>query len=96
MWAGLRDGYSTLEAADATTRFQNAPGEEVQGPHGRGTPRPGIAATLRGGLHDAYPGTSGLGAIDILVSEQDLAVAQDVIGRADTVGLEFDPDADER
>ncbi len=56
----------------------------------------GIAATLRGGLHDAYPGTSGLGAIDILVNEQDLAVAQDVIARADTVGLEFDPEAEER
>ena len=34
----------------------------------------GIAATLRGGLHDAYPGSSGLGAIDVLVSEQDLTV----------------------
>ena len=54
----------------------------------------GIAATLRGGLHDAYPGTSGLGAIDVLVSEQDLALAQDVIAGADTVGLELD-DADE-
>lgn len=54
----------------------------------------GIAATLRGGLHDAYPGSSGLGAIDVLVSEQDLALAQDVIARADTVGLELD-DADD-
>ena len=54
----------------------------------------GIAATLRGGLHDAYPGSSGLGAIDVLVSEQDLALAQDVIAGADTVGLEPD-DADE-
>jgi hypothetical protein len=50
----------------------------------------GIVATLRGGLHDAYPGTSGLGAIDVLVSEQDLALAQDVIAGADTVGLDFD------
>jgi len=55
----------------------------------------GIAATLRGGLHDAYPGTSGLGAIDVLVSERDLALAQDVIARADTVGLEFGADDDE-
>jgi hypothetical protein len=55
----------------------------------------GIAATLRGGLHDAYPGTSGLGAIDVLVSEQDLPRANDVISRADTVGLEFDPPDDE-
>ena len=54
----------------------------------------GIAATLRGGLHDAYPGSSGLGAIDVLVSEQDLALAQDVIAGVDTVGLEPD-DADE-
>ncbi len=54
----------------------------------------GIAATLRGGLHDAYPGSSGLGAIDVLVSEQDLALAQDVIARADTAGLELD-DADD-
>jgi len=50
----------------------------------------GIAATLRGGLHDAYPGSSGLGAIDVLVSEQDLALAQDVIAGVDTVGLEPD------
>jgi len=56
----------------------------------------GIAATLRGGLHDAYPGASGLGAIDVLVSAQDLQLAQDVINRADTVGLEFDADGDER
>ena len=49
---------------------------------------------LRGGLHDAYPGSSGLGAIDVLVSEQDLALAQDVIAGVDTVGLEPD-DADE-
>jgi hypothetical protein len=55
----------------------------------------GIVATLRGGLHDAYPGTSGLGAIDVLVSEQDLPLAHDVIARADTVGLEFDPPEDE-
>jgi hypothetical protein len=55
----------------------------------------GIASTLRGGLHDAYPGTSGLGAIDVLVSEQDLPRANDVISRADTVGLEFDPPDDE-
>ena len=55
----------------------------------------GIVATLRGGLHDAYPGTSGLGAIDVLVSEQDLPRANDVISRADTVGLEFDPPDDE-
>ena len=54
----------------------------------------GIAATLRGGLHDAYPGSSGLGAIDVLVSEQDLALARDVIAGADTVGPEPD-DADE-
>ena len=54
----------------------------------------GIAATLRGGLHDAYPGSSGLGAIDVLVSEQDLALAQDVIAGVATVGLEPD-DADE-
>jgi Putative prokaryotic signal transducing protein len=52
----------------------------------------GIAATLRGGLHDAYPGTSGLGAIDVLVSEQDLAQAQDVLSRADDAALEFDAD----
>jgi hypothetical protein len=52
----------------------------------------GIAATLRGGLHDAYPGTSGLGAIDVLVSESDLAQAQDVLSRADDAGLEFDVD----
>ncbi|MGD0998432.1 MAG: DUF2007 domain-containing protein [Thermoleophilia bacterium] len=56
----------------------------------------GIAATLRSGLHDAYPGTSGLGAIDVLVSEQDLALAQDVIAGADTVGLEFDAQDEER
>jgi hypothetical protein len=30
------------------------------------------------------------------VSEEDLIVAQDVLGRADTVGLEFDPEAEER
>ena len=48
----------------------------------------GISSTLRGGLHDAYPGTSGLGAIDILVSEDDLALAQDVLSRAETTGLE--------
>ena len=47
----------------------------------------GIVATLRGGLHDAYPGTSGLGAIDVLVSEQDLPLAHDVISRADTVKM---------
>jgi len=52
----------------------------------------GIAATLRGGLHDAYPGTSGLGAIDVLVSEEDLAQAQDVLSRADEAALEFDTD----
>ncbi len=56
----------------------------------------GIAATLRGGLHDAYPGSSGLGAIDVLVSEQDLALAQDVIARADTAGLELDDADDEQ
>ena len=56
----------------------------------------GIAATLRGGLHDAYPGTSGLGAIDVLVSAQDLLQAQDVIARADTLGLELDATDDER
>jgi len=56
----------------------------------------GITATLRGGLHDAYPGTSGLGAIDVLVSEQDLALAQDVIARADTLGLELDAQDDDR
>jgi len=55
----------------------------------------GIVATLRGGLHDAYPGTSGLGAIDVLVSERDLALAQDVIAQADTAGLEFGTDDDE-
>ena len=55
----------------------------------------GIVATLRGGLHDAYPGTSGLGAIDVLVSEHDLALAQDVIARADTAGLEFGADEEE-
>jgi len=55
----------------------------------------GIPTTLRGGLHDAYPGTSGLGAIDILVAEDDLAQAQDVLARADTVGLDFDADDDE-
>jgi hypothetical protein len=55
----------------------------------------GIVATLRGGLHDAYPGSSGLGAIDVLVSERDLALAQDVIARADTVGLEFGADEDD-
>jgi hypothetical protein len=55
----------------------------------------GIAATLRGGLHDAYPGTSGLGAIDVLVSAGDLALAQDVIAQADTVGLEFGADDEE-
>jgi hypothetical protein len=66
-------------------------------PARRATPgsEAGIAATLRGGLHDAYPGTSGLGAIDVLVSEQDLPRANDVISRADTVGLEFDPPDDE-
>ena len=52
----------------------------------------GIVATLRGGLHDAYPGTSGLGAIDVLVSESDLAQAQDVLSRADDAALEFDVD----
>jgi hypothetical protein len=55
----------------------------------------GIAATLRGGLHDAYPGTSGLGAIDVLVSEEDLEQAQDVLSRADAAGLEFDAEDDE-
>jgi hypothetical protein len=55
----------------------------------------GIVATLRGGLHDAYPGTSGLGAIDVLVSERDLALAQDVIAQADTAGLEFGADEEE-
>ena len=55
----------------------------------------GIVATLRGGQHDASPGTSGLGAIDVLVSEQDLPLAHDVISRADTVGLEFDPPEDD-
>lgn len=56
----------------------------------------GIAATLRGGLHDAYPGTSGLGAIDVLVSVQDLALAQDVIARADTVGLDLGAEDEEQ
>ena len=56
----------------------------------------GIAATLRGGLHDAYPGTSGLGAIDVLVNVQDLALAQDVIARADTVGLDLGAEDEEQ
>ena len=32
----------------------------------------GVISTLRGGLHDAYPGASGLGAIDVLVADDRL------------------------
>lgn len=50
----------------------------------------GVSSELRGGLHDAYPGTSGLGAIDVLVGEDDLAAARDVLSRAEVTDLEFD------
>lgn len=52
----------------------------------------GVTSVLRGGLHDAYPGTSGLAAIDVLVNEDDLARARDVLVRAAQVNLDFDLD----
>jgi hypothetical protein len=50
----------------------------------------GVISTLRGGLHDAYPGASGLGAIDVLVDETDYDRARDVLARASDGGLDFD------
>ena len=50
----------------------------------------GVPSHLRGGLHDAYPGTSGLGAIDVLVDEGDLQTARDVLARAEVTDLEFE------
>jgi hypothetical protein len=50
----------------------------------------GVASHLRGGLHDAYPGTSGLGAIDVLVDEGDLQTARDVLARAEEAALDFE------
>lgn len=50
----------------------------------------GVSSQLRGGLHDAYPGTSGLGAIDVLVDEDDLQIARDVLARAEVTDLEFE------
>lgn len=55
----------------------------------------GVAATLRGGLQDAYPGASGLGAIDVLVADDDLDLARDVLTRASDAGLDFDLEEDE-
>jgi len=55
----------------------------------------GVSATLRGGLQDAYPGTSGLGAIDVLVADDDLDLARDVLTRASDAGLDFDFDEEE-
>jgi hypothetical protein len=55
----------------------------------------GVSATLRGGLQDAYPGTSGLGAIDVLVADDDLDLAREVLTRASDGGLDFDLDEDE-
>ena len=52
----------------------------------------GIEPLLRGGLHDAYPGASGLGAIDVLVPEDELLTARDVLTRAADVDLDFDLD----
>ncbi len=50
----------------------------------------GVTSQLRGGLHDAYPGTSGLGAIDVLVDEGDLQTARDVLARAEEAALDFE------
>jgi hypothetical protein len=50
----------------------------------------GVPSTLRGGLQDAYPGTSGLGAIDVLVDEDDLDLARDILARAADAALDFD------
>jgi hypothetical protein len=55
----------------------------------------GVATTLRGGLHDAYPGTSGLGAIDVLVADGDYDRARDVLSRASDGGLDFDLEREE-
>jgi hypothetical protein len=52
----------------------------------------GVQATLKGGLHDAYPGTSGLGAIDVLVSDADTEFARDVLTRAADADLDFELD----
>jgi hypothetical protein len=55
----------------------------------------GVTVSLRGGLQDAYPGASGLGAIDVLVSDEDLDLARDVLTRASDAGLDFDLEEDE-
>jgi hypothetical protein len=52
----------------------------------------GVNSTLHGALQDAYPGTPSLGAIEVLVSDQDLAVARDVLARAADADLDFDLD----
>jgi len=56
----------------------------------------GVSCKLRGGvLEDAYPGTSGLSAIDVLVGEDDLERARDVLARAADADLDFDIDEEE-
>ncbi len=50
----------------------------------------GVTSQLRGGLFDAYPGTSGLGAIDVLVDADDLETARDVLARAEVTDLDFE------
>jgi len=50
----------------------------------------GIEATLGGGAGDVFPDTVSIGAIDILVHEDDLAAACDVLAQIEDDDVDFD------
>lgn len=55
----------------------------------------GIAVVLRdGGVPSVYPGVAGLGEIDVLVPDEDLQLARDLIASAEDDDLEYEAPAE--
>jgi len=50
----------------------------------------GIETALSGGVGDVFPDTATIGAIDILVREEDLAAACEVLAQIEDNDVDFD------